>query len=234
MSGVLATAPGAGTWHRYRLDVNGSRASAWVDGAVVTAGADCAFAGGSGFVAMGTVQFGHFTDYDNLELYSARVACSATARPAAGDAIKAVSCASEVGVRPGGQFTFSPANASDCPLGSPCASATGAFALAADASLCLAVGTPSAPTDADWPLVLAPCAPNAPEQTFTQAYSMLYSGSIVHTASKRFVELPFADIGTAAVVRTNSTGGGQFVFVGDEQEIVTVNTFSVCLGTCAA
>jgi hypothetical protein len=233
---VLAAAPGAGSWHRYRLDVNGSRASAWVDGAVVVAGADVAFAGGSGFAAMGTVQFGHFTDYDNLALYSARVACSATARPAAGDAVKAVSCSSEVGARAGAQFTFSPANASDCPLGSPCAAATGAFALASDASLCLAVGgsAPSAAADADAPLILAACVPHAPEQTFTQAYSMLYTGSIVHTASQRHIQLPSADIGTPAVVRTNSTGGGQFVFVGDEQEIVTINTFSVCLGTCAA
>jgi hypothetical protein len=53
----VAAAPGAGSWHRYRLDVNGSRASAWVDGAVVAAGADVAFAGGSGFAAIALTRF---------------------------------------------------------------------------------------------------------------------------------------------------------------------------------
>ena len=60
---------------------------------------------------------------------------------------------------------------------------------------------------------------------------MLYSSSIHHTLSNRYIGIPFADIGTSVLARTNKSGG-EFVYVGDEQEIVSINVFSVCLGTC--
>jgi hypothetical protein len=228
-SGALSSALGVGAWHRFRVDVNGSRAWVWVDGAPVAGaqGVDVTFAGASGFNAVGTVQFGHFTEFDNVALFSTATACSA-APPAAGMAVKAVPCASEAGPRAGARFVFEPLTPGECALGSPCNGARGAFALAADRSLCVAVQKAGG---GEWPLALAPCARGDPAQVFRQQYSQLYDSKIVHVDSQRFVALPAPDVGAPAVVRA-SNASGTFVFVGDEGEIVSINEYSVCLGTC--
>ena len=224
-SGQLPHALGVGGWHRFRLDVNGSSANVWVDGTLSIQNVPVAFAGASGFVTMGTVQFGHFTDFDNLELYSTQKLCSPTKAPSAGDRVVAISCSSEVGSSLGGRFDFFPQDPQSCPLGSPCANSSGTFALASDHSLCLAVGGENA-------LVLATCASGAPSQIFTQEYSQLYKSSLLHKASGMTVMLITQDIGSQAYVSKNASKT-EFVYLGDEQEIVSINVFSVCLGTCS-
>jgi galactosylceramidase len=226
-NGVLNSPLGVSIWHRVQLDVNGTRANIYVDGAHAIRNVDVSYAGATGFVSFGTVQFGHYTEYDNFALYSTQLQCGSA--PVVGALIKAVSCASEVGPRAGTRFVFSPTNATMCPYGSPCQSAMGTFSLVSDSSLCLAVQPGSSNTD--WPLVLAPCTIGDSNQVFTQGYTMLYSSSIHHTFSNRYIGIPFADIGTSVLARTNKSGG-EFVYVGDEQEIVSINVFSVCLGTC--
>ena len=182
-SGTIAGGFAAGVWHTVRLDVNGSALSVWVDGVSQAAGAAVSWAGATGHTAIGTVQYAHFTEFDNVQLFSTQTACAA-APPAAGAPLTAVPCASEVGPRAGGQLSFAPVNASSCPYGSPCAGSAGAFALASNSGLCLAAS--GADGDATWPLVLAPCAsPGDAAQTFTQAYTMLYQSSIKHTATGR-------------------------------------------------
>ena len=223
---------GVDTWHRLRLDVNGSVANLWVDGHLAVPNVDVSWAGLSGHSGVGTVQFGHYSELDNIELYSTHVTCSAAA-PAAGAPIAAVSCESEVGRRPGGQVLFTPTTPASCPNGSPCAGAQGTFSLATDATLCFAV-TPGGAHD-DWPIALARCDATSPNQVFTQAYTMLYQSSIVHTASSRTVCLASPDIGALAYAHTNggpATQCGDFVFEGSEQEIVSINSMSVCLGVC--
>ena len=197
-AGALAAPFGVNVWRTLRLDVNGSTATLWVDGARAftydfSASLPTALTGHNG---VGTVQFGHYSEFTNFALYSTQRACSARA-PAAGAPSVAVSCASEVGPRAGGQFVFTPSDPASCPFGSPCANSTGTFALASDPSLCITVA-PGAAGD-DWPLALAPCSPSASrEQSFNQAYTMLYSSNIVHADSGRTVCLEAVDIGAAA------------------------------------
>jgi len=198
LAGTLATPLGVNVWHTLRLDVNSSTAALWVDGGRsfsfdFSAALPTAVTGHNG---VGTVQFGHYSEFTNFALYSTQRACSASA-PASGAPIVAVSCASEVGQRPGGQFVFTPEDPASCPFGSPCANSTGTFSLASDPTLCITVAP--GPSSADWPLSLAPCSASARrEQSFTQAYVMLYSTSIVHADSGRQVCLESVDIGGAA------------------------------------
>jgi hypothetical protein len=229
-TGTLAGGFAAGAWHTVRMDVNGSVLNLWVDGAPAAAAVPVKWAGASGHTAIGTVEYAHFTEFDNVALYSTQVACG-TAAPAAGDALAAVSCASEVGPRPGGQLVFVPAAPAACPYGSPCAGATGAFALASNPSLCLSAAGGAA--DATWPVTLAACAAGDAAQAFTQDYVMLYQSSIVHAASGRKLCTTTVDVGAPAVAAKNTFGlfCGNFVYVGDEQEIVSINDGSVCVGT---
>lgn len=234
-SGTLSTPLGVDAWHTFRLDVNGTLASLWVDGSPVSGltGLNVSQVTSlTGHNGVGTVQFGHYTEFTNFALYSTQLHCS-TAPPSAGDAIKAVPCASEIGTRPGGQVVFNPSSQASCPYGSPCANANGTFALASNPSLCFAVKQGSASDD--WPIALAQCDPTSKDQVFTQDYTMLYSTSIVHSASGRTVCLTSPDIGAGAYA--HKQGGpagncGAFSYQGDEQEIVTINAYSVCLGTC--
>ena len=149
-----------------------------------------------------------------------------------GSPIVALSCASEVGPRPGGQLAFTPTDASTCPFGSPCANSTGTFSLASNPGLCFSVATGG--DKEDWPLTLAACDATAPSQLFRQAYTMLYSSSIVHAESGREVCLVSPDVGAAAFAHKqgHAANCGAFSFVGDEQEIVSINAYSVCLGVC--
>lgn len=63
---------------------------------------------------------------------------------------------------------------------------------------------------------------------------MLYSSSIKHTASNRSVCLEAPDVGSLAMAHAKGTASTceSFVYVGDEQEIVSINAGSVCLGFC--
>lgn len=229
-AGSVAGGFAAGTWHTVRLDVNGTLANLWVDGAAVFASLDVSWATASGHAGIGTVGWAHFTEFDNVALYSTHTQCSAAA-PRAGDAIVAVPCASEIGPRAGGQYAFTPTVASTCPFGSPCANSSGTFSPASDASLCMSAA--GAAGD-DWPVVLAPCDATSPAQIFLQDYTMLYSSSIVHLSSGRTICFPTQDIGSPAMAFKKKSGAfcGDFSFVGDEAEIVSINSGSVCWGTC--
>jgi hypothetical protein len=124
-----------------------------------------------------------------------------------------------------------PAAPAACPYGSRCAGATGAFALASTPRLCLSAAGGAA--DATWPVTLAACAAGDAAQAFTQDYVMLYQSSIVHAASGRKLCTTTVDVGAPAVAAKNTFGlfCGNFVYVGDEQEIVSINDGSVCVGT---
>jgi hypothetical protein len=229
--GQLSGGWGVGVWHRVRLDVNGSSASLWVDGSSVLAGFNVSWSGATGHSGIGTIGYGHYTSFDNVELYSTQTSCSSAA-PAAGAALAAVSCASEVGPRPGGQLSFQPLSADTCPYGSPCSNSTGTFSLASDASLCLS--SYGSASELDWPVLLEACDATSAKQQWTQAYTMLYSSSIQHAASGRKLCTRTVDIGSPAVASAKGSSSfcGDMVYVGDEQEIVTINAGSICVGVC--
>jgi galactosylceramidase len=237
-SGQLPAGLAPGVWHALRLDVNGSAFSVWVDGAPVLVGADASWAGATGHAGIGTADYGHFTEFDRVALYATQRVCGAGA-PAAGDAIVAVPCAAEVGPRRGGQFVFVPLNAATCPLGSPCAGGAGRFALAADASLCLAAAAAGGGGASEpWRVLLAPCGPSG-DQVWVQDYVQLYDARVIHNASGRPLCVGAPHVGSAAIVAGAGAPPGLFcgnlVFSGDEQELVSMDTRlgGFCLGTCA-
>lgn len=230
-SGTLTAPLGVGVWHTLRLDVNGSIANLWVDDAPAIVNFDAsAWIGASGHNGVGTVLFGHYSEFSRFAIYSTQVHCG-TAAPDAGAAVVSVPCSSEVGIRAGGQFDFVPLDAAACPLGSPCAGANGTFALSSNPSLCLSATGAAAD---DWPLVLAPCDATSHAQVFTQDYTMLYSSAIVQSASQRKVCLVAPDIGAPAMAHAKGPASTceDFVYVGDEREIVSINAGSMCLGVC--
>ena len=229
-SGSLSITLPVDSWHTFQLDVNGTVVQLSVDGKVEVSSLDVQWAGSSGHNGVGTVQFGHYTEIDNFFLYSTQVSCSAAA-PVAGNALKAVSCASEVGPRLGGQVIFTPLDASTCPFGSPCAGSKGTFSPASDLSLCFAVVT-GVSTD-DWPIILATCDASSPAQIFAQDYTMLYNSQIQHVDSSRNICLSAPDVGSFALAHYKAPSTCEsFVYVGDEQEIVSINSGSICLGFC--
>ena len=173
-SGALAAPLGVGAWHALRLDANGSRLAAWVDGALVTpaGGLDVGALGASGHAMIGTAGFGHFTLFDAFSLASSATTCGQAAAPAAGMPLATVQCGAEVGVAPLSTFLFAPANRS-------ADAATGAFSLRAAPQLCVALrnatgsgeGAAAAAVAAaaagGWPVVLAECAAGDELQLFT-------------------------------------------------------------------
>src|SRR5690349_17756550 len=60
-----------------------------------------------GHVAMGTIEYGQYTQFDNVVFYSTQTVCGGT--PAVeGAAISIVPCSTEVGPKPGSSFDFVP------------------------------------------------------------------------------------------------------------------------------
>lgn len=66
-SGSLPVNVSAGTWHTYRIDVNGSTFSAWVDSVPVST-VDVTNYATSGHGAIGAREYNHFTRYDNFQV----------------------------------------------------------------------------------------------------------------------------------------------------------------------
>jgi galactosylceramidase len=145
----------AGAWHTYRVDINGSLLNVWVDGQVAAANANVSTMTRSGHFLIGCGDYGQYTQFDNVQLYSTFRDC-AVATPAAGSPIVNSNCIAEVGPVPHTLWNFNnpPNNGSGV--------WNGTFSLRKFPTLCLA----SAPPDAagtPW-LVLANCNAADPAQ----------------------------------------------------------------------
>lgn len=82
-TGTLPAGFGPGQWHTFRLDVNGSTLNVWIDGASVVTSLNTSDSGlNSGHVGMGTVRYGQYPSYDNLQLVSARAGIQGGSRHA--------------------------------------------------------------------------------------------------------------------------------------------------------
>ena len=96
--------------------------------------------------AIGTREYAHFTQFDNIQLYTSYVQCGATPLKA-GAPVSIVHCAAEVGLTNANRWDFTPSS----PGGM-----TGTFSLRSDATLCLAAA-PNATAGGAWWLSLAAC-----------------------------------------------------------------------------
>jgi hypothetical protein len=144
-----------GVWHTYRVDVNGTAAhgflvNVWIDGNLLVHNFSYDGMTTSGHGSLGTIDFGHFTQFDNLQLYSAYSHCHSELTPGAVVAI--VECSSEVGLADASQWAWVPEIIGGW---------TGAFRLRSNASLCIE----SIPVGDDaWPLQIHECDPTNPYQ----------------------------------------------------------------------
>lgn len=68
-SGTLSTPVSGGAWHSIQLDIKGGSLSASVDGAVLFTGKDVsAWVPATGYVGMGTADYGQFVEFDDLKV----------------------------------------------------------------------------------------------------------------------------------------------------------------------
>ncbi|MDP2436756.1 MAG: hypothetical protein Q8P67_13485 [archaeon] len=153
LSGSLS-AVSSGSWHRYRLDVNGTLVSVWVDGKPVISALSLKGLPTSGHGMIGTQQYGDSSMFDNFVLHSEYQQCLSS--PVSGSPVSVVECSSEIPASPGSLWQFSAA---------PNSNVSSVVSLSSDPSLCLAV-VPLADHILDWPLQLAPCNLSDPLQLF--------------------------------------------------------------------
>ncbi len=104
-SGTVQAPVPAGSWHRLRLQANGSSASGFLDASPVFSSLSLAGHGvpESGWAGFGVQQFGHHTQFDNLAVVSTSGRCSAAAK-AAGSPVAIWPCSA---ASPGQVFSFS-------------------------------------------------------------------------------------------------------------------------------
>jgi hypothetical protein len=172
---------------------------------------------------MGSVRYGQYPQFDNLQLYSTQTPCGATPA-AAGVPISLVQCSSEVGAYPGSSFDFHPNATSN---------QTGVFALRSNENLCIAlvpVNQPNGET-LPFPVQLAACNPADPNQQWTQAYQTPYQTEIQNTATGRCLDIygQIAEIGHA--IDAWPCNGQAFYYDYLPGEIINIGA-TVCLGVC--
>ena len=126
---------GPGTWHTYRIDINGTTLNVWVDGMpAITAFNASGSLPTSGHFLIGTGEYGHFTQFDNVQAYSTFRACPGAAVPAAGSPVVMSNCIGEVGLHANTAWAWSAAPGTW----------NGSFSLVANPALCLSSAAPDA------------------------------------------------------------------------------------------
>jgi hypothetical protein len=226
-SGNAPMAIGAGVWHTYRMDVNASALNVWVDGTPVITNQDVTGLTMSGHAAIGAKKYGHFTQFDNFQLYTEYTQCGTTPL-VAGAPVSVVECSAEVGPVPGSQWTWTP----NTPGGW-----TGTFALRANASLCLNAVTNT--TQNPWWLNLAVCDGGSPTQVWTWTFDGISpdgerKSQIALAASNRCIDVVNQEPEIGAQMDAWGCNGGAnqlFWFDHDQGEIGNEDT-STCVGVC--
>jgi galactosylceramidase len=214
-----------GQWHTYRVDVNGSTLNVWVDGVPALAAFNASAAGlpTSGHFVIGTGAYGHFTQFDNVQLYSTFRSCPGSAVPAAGSPVVMSNCIGEVGPHANTAWAWSAA-----PGGW-----NGTFSLAAHPELCLA----SAPADASgtaW-LVLAACNPADPLQVWQWDFEGIApdnerKSAIFNSAGCIDQYSQGSDIGQQLDAYQCNGGTNQAFFYDFDEGMISNEWSAVCLG----
>jgi hypothetical protein len=212
------------------MDVNGSLLNVWIDGLPTIVNADVSGFTRSGHALIGTYSYGHFTQFDNFQLYTEYHHCGASARnPKPGDPIAVVECNSEVGVVGTSTWRFGaiPNNKSS----------VSTISLYTNPSLCIAA---IAAGESDpWWLQLAPCNQSDPLQLWAWwflgiAPDLERSSYIYLPGSNRCLDIynQRAHIGAQMDAWPCNLGANQaFWFDFDAGEVGNEAT-ATCLGIC--
>ena len=160
-TGVTPVSIHAGEWHTYRVDVNGTLLSVWVDGQSAATNVNVSSLTLSGHFLIGCGEYGQYTQYDNIQLYSKFKDC-AVATPAVGSPIVMSNCIAEVGPLPHTLWNF------NSPPDNGVGVWNGTFSLRKFPTLCLAAAPPDSNSNR-W-LVLATCNSADPNQAWTWSF----------------------------------------------------------------
>lgn len=227
--GATAAPVAPSVFYSLRLDVNGTTARAWLDGAPLTPadGVDILHTGlGSGHALVGTAAYGHRTELGRVALASAYSDCGSGGAAAlvAGAQISVIPCGSELGgPRAGSAWAF----VTSAP---PAARVNGSFALRAAPELCLSL-------DGGGRGVLAHCAPS-PAQVFEVQFEGVdpdgeRQSSVRNPASGTCLSTPYdATSGTALVAAPCNGRNEQQQFHDYESGEITNQWTASCLGVC--
>jgi hypothetical protein len=226
-TGTMPVTVTAGAWHTYRIDVNGTKLNVWVDSTYVMTNFDVTNYATSGHYLIGTRNYGEFTQFDNIQLYTQYVQCGSTPL-AAGAPVSVVHCAAEIGPQPGAQWDFNPLTPNGW---------TGTFSLRTNPSLCLAA--PPGPNN-DYMTVLANCNANDLNQQWSWKFDGVSpdgerSSKIFFASTNRCLDIfgQIGDIGDQMDAYTcGSNPGNQNFWYDYDQGEIGNEAYSVCVGVC--
>ena len=223
-SGTSPVAVGAGQWHSYRGDVNGTLLNVWIDGTPVIVNWDVVAHGltTSGHALIGTKAYGEYTQFDNFELYTKYTVCGSGAL-AAGAPVGVVVCAAEVGVVPGSQWVFTAVP------NVPGSNST--IALASNPSLCVSSA------GAGGALALAACNAADAAQLFIWSFDGIApdgerSSAIINVGSGGALTASSSDVGAQMAVAPRRSHGSQAFFFDFTAGEIANEATSTCLGVC--
>ena len=173
--------------------------------------------------AIGSIRYGDFPSFDNLQLYTTQVECGAT-KPVVGSPISMVQCSSEVGPSPSSSFDFYPITADN---------KTGVFALRSSPSLCIAMVPTSQPAGQTlpFPVQLATCNKADVNQQWSLNYTTPYETLISNAPSGRCLDIyqTIAEIGYEIDAWPCNTQAFYYDYL--PGEIINIGD-TVCLGVC--
>lgn len=215
-----------GDWHTYRMDVNGSFVNLWIDNISVIENYLVDKLTLSGHALIGTLKYGEYTQFDNIQLYSSYHRCGATPMKA-GSPVSIVECNSEVGNTNGSLWKFDvmPNNG------------TSHISLLSNPKLCL--GAVKGEASEAWWLELVECA----DGNDLQEWSWWFDGISPDNERTSFIYLPahlrcldvytgLAEIGYKMSVWPCNHGLNQaFWFDHDAGELGNQAT-ATCVGVC--
>ena len=229
MEGSSPVPMAAGAWHTYRMDINGSALNVWVDGTPVITNYNTTTAGlpTSGHFLIGTGEYGEYTQFDNVQLYSTFRKCPGSAKPAAGSPVVMSNCIGEVGLAPNTAWAWS----------APQGGWNGSFSLVSDPTLCLTSADPDA-AGTTW-LVLAACNPADARQNWMWKFEGIAPDNERKSAIYNSVGCvdqygQGSDIGEQLDAYTCNGGTNQAFFYDYDESTVRFRPPSLATARCAA
>ena len=213
----------SGVWHTYRIDVNASNLNVWIDSSPIIVNWNVTANGltNSGHGLIGTLLYGHYTQFDNFQLYTAYTQCGATPLTV-GAPVSVVDCNAEVGPSPGSQWIFTAV---------PNSGQTSLIQLRSNTSLCLF-------SNANDMLELANCDPSNAQQLWKWNFDGIAPDgerkSEISLANGNCIDIvgQVPDIGAQMDSYKCNNGNNQAFFFDYDAGEIANEWSSTCIGVC--
>jgi galactosylceramidase len=213
----------SGAWHTYRIDVNASLLNVWIDLVPVITNWNTTANGmtNSGHALIGTLLYGHYTQFDNFQLYTAYTQCGTTPLTV-GAPVNVVDCNAEVGPSAGSQWIFTAV---------PNSGQTSLIQLRSNTSLCLYSNPNSM-------LELATCNSSDSNQLWKWEFDGIAPDgerkSSISLANGNCLDIvgQVPDIGAQMDAYKCNNGGNQAFFFDYDAGEIANEWSSTCVGVC--